>query len=232
MFNSMAGDIWREWRQLLAHAGLTQLRPYSTSVNFFVIAAFGIGIPWRRGLDFFDPLLILLYSFIALLFAAPAITDLLGSDWSSSKTILARIFASALFGWSAFCLILFLGIATVNYQYGGGRFLLPPSNLLGAALALSLTACLSVSALGALFTVVLNPAAAKLILRGGFVVMLAAFVFGGRFVPGPWRMTLAENMTSRRIVHSAWVASVVFAIFAAGPVLALRFARKRPEDIL
>src|SRR5450759_2757417 len=116
MFNSMAGDIWREWRQLLAHAGLTQLRPYSTSVNFFVIAAFGIGIPWRRGLDFFDPLLILLYSFIALLFAAPAITDLLGSDWSSSKTILARIFASALFGWSAFCLILFLGIATVNYQ--------------------------------------------------------------------------------------------------------------------
>ncbi len=228
--NSFAVAVWREWRHLVSHAGLTQIRPYSTSVNLFVIAAFGIAVPWRRGFDFYDPLLILLYSFIALLFAAPAITDLLGSDWTGSTTLLARIFASAIFGWSAFCLILFLGIATVNVQYGAGRLLIPQWNILGASLALSLTACLSVSALGALFTVVLDPTSAKLILRGGFVAVLAAFLFGGRFIPEPWRIALGENMTSRRIVHSAWIASGVFAIFAAGPILALRFVRKDTES--
>jgi hypothetical protein len=227
--DSFPGAVVREFAALLGYAGLTHPRIYSTTVNLFVILAFGIGVPWRRGIEFFDPLLILLYSFIALLFAAPAITDLLGRNWTDPRTVLARIFASALFGWGAFCVILVLGIATVNIQFRAGRMLMPPVEVLGAALSLSLTASLAVSGLGALFSVVLDPLAAKLLLRAGFVALLLLLLFGRNVLPSSWQATLAENVTPRAVTESAWIASGVLAVLAAGPVTALCFTRTRTQ---
>ncbi len=225
--DSFAGAVFREFRELLGFAGLTRWRTYSTSMNLFVILAFGIVVPWRRGIDFFDPLLVLLYSFIGLLFAAPAITDLLGRDWTDARAILARVFASALFGWGAFCLVLLLGILSVQLQYRAGRLLLPAPNTVGAALSLSLTASLAVSALGALFSVVLDPLSAKLILRAGFVGFLLLLLFGGRLLPIEWQASLAENITPRAVTRSAYLLSAILAVFAAGPITALRFTPRR-----
>lgn len=225
--HSFASAVFGELRQLLGFAGLTRWRIYSTTVNLFVILAFGIAVPWRRGIEFFDPLLLLLYSFIALLFAAPAITELLGRDWTSARTVLARVFASALFGWGAFGLILLLGIISVQLEYRPGRMLFPPANVLGAAMSLSLTASLAVSAVGALFSVVLDPLSAKLILRAAFVAFLLLLLFGGRFLPRSCQASLAQNITPRAVTESAYIVSGILGVFAAGPVIALSFTRSR-----
>jgi len=225
--DSFVSAVFRELRQLLGFAGLTRWRIYSTTMNLFVIVAFGIVVPWRRGIEFFDPLLLLLYSFIALLFSAPAITELLGREWTDARTVLARVFASALFGWGAFCLILLLGIASVQLQYRAGRILFPAPNTLGAALSLSLTASLAVSAVGALISVVLDPLSAKLILRAGFVGFLLLLLFGGRLLPPAWQASLAQNITPRAVTESAYVVSGILAVLAAGPVIALSFTRSR-----
>jgi hypothetical protein len=225
--DSFASAVFGEFRELLGFAGLTRWRIYSTTVNLFVILAFGIVVPWRRGIEFFDPLLLLLYSFIALLFAAPAITELLGRQWTNAQAVLARVFASALFGWGAFCLILLLGIVAVQLEYRAGRMLFPAPNVLGAALGLSLTASCAVSAVGALFSVVLDPLSAKLILRGAFVGILLLLLFGGRFLPPAWQASLAQNITPRAVTQSAYIVSGILALLAAGPVIALSFTRSR-----
>jgi hypothetical protein len=228
--DSFATALFHELRDLLAFAGLTRWRSYSTTANLLVAVAFGIVVPWRRGIEFFDPLLVLLYSFIALLFAAPAITELLGREWTDSRTVLARIFASALFGWGAFCFILLLGIVSVQVEFHPGRMLFPAANVLGAALSLSLTASLAVSAVGALFSVVLDPLSAKLLLRGAFVAFLLLLLFGGRFLPRAWQYSLAQNITPRAVTESAYLVSGILAVLAAGPVIALCFTRSRPPS--
>src|SRR5438309_2150248 len=59
--DSFATAVFRELRELLGFAGLTRWRVYSTTVNLLVVLAFGIVVPWRRGIEFFDPILLLLY---------------------------------------------------------------------------------------------------------------------------------------------------------------------------
>jgi hypothetical protein len=226
MSNSIAARIAREWVDLLGRAGLTRFKPYATLVNLFVIVAFGVGVPWRRGFDFFDPVLILLYSLVALLFAAPAITDQIGEESSGPPRMMARIAASALFGWSVFLVIVFLGILTVNIEFRVGRILAPRASVIFAALALSFAASLCVASMGALFAVVLTPMSAKLILRSGFVGLLLFLLFGARFLPPSWQAQIAANLTPRTLVRSAYVAAAILVLFAAGPIAALRKVRR------
>lgn len=223
---SMAVAVWREWRSLLQCAGLTRFRPYATTVNLFVILAFGVGIPWRRGFEFFDPLILLLYTFIALLFSAPAITDVLGSEWASARSVLARVYASAVFGFLVYALIVALGLITVNVQLHARHTLVPALDVLAAAFAMSFAAALAVASVGALLTVVLSPVSAKLMLRAGFVMLLLIVLFGGRFLPTSWAPLIAANLTPRTLTRSAFLVAGLLALFAAGPIFALRYARK------
>jgi len=221
--------LWRELRRLLSYAGLTRPRLYTTTVNLFVLLAFGIAIPWRRGYDFFDPVLILLYCLIALLFSAPAITDLLGTEWTDGHTIRARLYACSLYGWAAFVTVLVLGIVTVNIQYRAFGIHLPPPAVLTAALALSFTASLWVASCAALFAVVLSPTAAKLIIRAAFVFLLFALLFAGRWLPDEWRIAIAAATATRSLIRIALIGSAVLFLAALGPIAALRYARRPAE---
>lgn len=219
-------SMWREWCSLLSYAGLTRFRLYTTTVNLFVLFAFGIAIPWRRGLDFFDPVLILLYCVIALLFSAPAVTDLLGAQWQDGDTIRARLYICSLFGWAAYIAVLVLGILTVNIQYRAFGFHLPHPTVLAAALALSFTSSLCVASFAALIAVVLTPSAAKLIVRAAFVLLLAAFLFAGRWLPTDWRIAIAAATSTKALIKLALAGSAVMFVCALGPIVALRHARK------
>ena len=223
-----SSTLWREFCRLLSFAGLTRLRLYTTTVNLFVLLAFGIAIPWRRGYDFFDPVLILLYCLIALLFSAPAITDLLGTEWTDGHTIRARLVVCCLYGWAAFLAVLVLGIVTVNFQYRDFGIHVPPIPVLTAALALSFTSSLWVASCAALIAVVLSPTAAKLIIRAAFVFLLFALLFAGRWLSDDWRIAIAAATSTKSLIRIALTASAVLFLAALGPIAALRYAHKPP----
>ena len=69
----------------------------------------------------------------------------------------------------------------------------------------------------------------KLLLRAGFVALLLLLLFGRNVLPSSWQATLAENVTPRAVTESAWIASGVLAVLAAGPVTALCFTRTRTQ---
>ena len=56
-------------------------------INVAVIVAFGIFIPWRKGYDFLDALIIVCYALLSLLFVAPAIADFMTARPDSEKRL-------------------------------------------------------------------------------------------------------------------------------------------------
>jgi len=226
MTDSLPSLVWRDWSGLFERAGFTRVRLYATLVNIVVIGAFGIAVPWRRGFDFFDAAILIPYAFISLLFAAAAATDVVEGNGSGARQMLARVLASALFGWCVFLVILAIGMLTVNLLYRAHHLFLPPSAVLGAAIALSMASSLCVSSFGAYLSVLFSPESAKLILRSLFIVVLLAVLFAPRFLPESTRDAIATNVTSRSLSRYALIAAGILAALSAGPIIALRYARK------
>src|SRR5690349_17965114 len=121
------------WRAILARAGIRAGGYRSLILTLLVILAFGVLVPWRRGFDFFDSFVLFIYSAIALLFAASALTDLLASS-DGPVRLPPAIVAAALHGWSVLAIVYVLGIATVNATFRAPQLLYPSVKLLGATL--------------------------------------------------------------------------------------------------
>src|ERR1700730_7835825 len=100
-----------------------------------IVLVFGVLVPWYRGLGFLDPVTIVVYVCMSLLFVAPAAAEAFGVPASrpSAAEILPRVGVILGYGMGASVIMLFSGLLTVNLVYMHGRMLTPPSTLLAAA---------------------------------------------------------------------------------------------------
>src|SRR5271166_1050757 len=92
-----------------------------------VLATFGILVPWYKGLDFLDPVMIVAYSCLALLFVAPASAEAFAPPHAipTPGESVKRIAIILAYGWGVTILILATGIATVNVFHWHGSILSP-----------------------------------------------------------------------------------------------------------
>lgn len=152
-----------------------------------VIVIFGGVVPYQRGLGFFDPVLLAAYGCIGVVFAGPAAAQAFETPPQNLAEGLHWIVKAALFGESISALMLGCGIGTVYATLHG--YVFPPDLALVAwGLALGTAASLAMASLAAWVTVELSPGAARMAMRGVFLILLILFYFDGRRLPDAVQM--------------------------------------------
>ena len=56
-----------------------------------IVVIFGIGLPWYKGLDFLDPVIIAAYALLAVFFVAPAGAEAFAGHQATSPAELLRL---------------------------------------------------------------------------------------------------------------------------------------------
>jgi hypothetical protein len=197
-----------------------------------VLVTFGVLLPWYKGFDFLDPVMIVAYCCLGLLFVAPASAEAFATTQpiSGPADALRRMGAVLAYGWGVTVLILITGIATVNVTHWHGSILSPPATLLMASLLFSLTACVAVIGLCALLARRLSAASVKGMIRLIFLVVLVLLAFGKRFLGEQSQNAIDSRMTTEGITHYAFIASALCACGGAGLVAAAAFGAPGKEQ--
>jgi len=204
------------WR-LLAGGGFRAIL-----LNLLVLAAFGVLVPWMRGLDAFDPLVVFAYTSIALLYAAASAVDLAASDAASSLTTIIAV--SVIRGWTILLTILALSIATVNVTVRPPRLLHPDWTLIIASAVFALAGAGLLASLGVLLTTRFSRAAARTALRVLFLVILCTIVFGLRSLPREWQAAVEQQLTTEGLTRIGFAGAAIS--LAAGGALLLSLRRR------
>jgi len=184
-------------------------------IILFTVFAFGILVPWYKGITFLDPRMIAAYGCLSILFVAPASAESFAGtkELVAPGALLGRLAVLIAFGWGVTVLVLLTALATLNLSQWSGTLITPPAVLFTAVLLCSLTACAAVGILSALLARSLPARAVKAILRFAFLAILLAFAFDSR-LPDIWQIWLAEHTTRRAITRLAWEGSAICALFA------------------
>ncbi len=180
-----------------------------------VVLVFGVLVPYYKGLEFLDPVVILVYACMSLLFVVPASAEIFATnEVIASAEITARLGMILAYGWGTTVLMLISGIVTVNVTNWHGRMLLPSSALLASALLLSLIATIAVISGTALLARQLGARSAKSLLRVSFLLLLLLAAFGFRYLPPEWRGMIDRYMTTAGLIRFSLWACGAFAILA------------------
>ena len=198
------------------------------------VSVFGVLLPWYKGLTMLQPIVVLAYALMAVLFVAPAASEF----WSSLESpagagaTVRRLLGIVGYGWGVAIGMLATAIVTVNMVYRSPRLLIPPEPFLGSALVLSLTASIAVAELCALLARRYSAGMAKSTVRTLLLLILLGLVFGSRVLPESWQIELADLTTRRALTALAWRGSVVCAALSGlGLVLLLRGGRPGPDAV-
>ena len=149
-------------------------------LHVLLVAIFGVGIPYWKGLDFLDPAITAAYACVGCLFAAPAAAQAFGvSRPQSMKEASSRVGRAILYGEGMAATFLVVGTATVSLTHGP-RWMLPELDVLVEASILGLAGTLAVSALAGWATLRFSPMSARLLMRGIFLALLIAFFYNSR----------------------------------------------------
>ncbi len=195
-----------------------------------VVLVFGVVVPYYKGLEFLDPVVILVYSCMLLLFVVPASAEIFAPGEPAERAeIVSRMGMILAYGWGSTVLMLLSGIVTVNLTHWYGRTLLPSPALLGSALLLSLMATLAVISGTALLARRFGAHAAKSLLRFSFLALLLAGGLGFRYLPPEWRMTIDRQMTTAGLIHFSLWACAAFSLAAL--VLVPRLIRTTAKNV-
>lgn len=194
-------------------------------LNLGSVAAFGILIPRRYGMDFLDVRLILAYAFIPMLFVAPVVTAAMreGSEArQSSLNLYSALGAIITYGWLIGAVVMALSIATINYVYHPPELLLPDQGVLQAYAIFCLASVSAVAALGAYIALLFSPGVGLNVVRLGFFALLVFFYGGSGRLPVDWQIALAGAFSSDRFFQTALIVSAILILFAIGMLQALR----------
>jgi hypothetical protein len=175
----------------------------SNLIAFIVtLVLFGTLLPLWKGIDFLDPILIVVSANLSLLFVAPLVA-------SSDETVpvRSRMGAAVVYAVSLAVLIVVNAIATVNLTQWMGRLVMPRVSLLTGALALNAGAAIFLAVLTAVLLRRMPPERVRRTMRTVFLVVLLAYVFTLRLAPAALRDLLDENMTTEALARDTWVAS-------------------------
>jgi len=146
------------------------------ALHLALIAIFGIFLPFRKGLEFLDPVMTSAYARLGALFAAPAAARSFARRRPQSMREAAWLAAKAVgYGEGLALVILGAGVATVSVSRG--RLLLPELDVLTEAALLGLAGSLALTLLAAWMTLRFSAGAARMGLRALFLVLLLLFVF-------------------------------------------------------
>jgi hypothetical protein len=183
------------------------------AIHIALFVLFGILLPLRKGLEFFDPVILFSYPSLSMVFAAPAAGQAFESARPSLSEALARILAAVLYG-EAFALsILGSGILTVYWTHRQGAFFPPDVGSLLSGIGLGVSLALALSAAATWISIRVSPGAATALLRVFFALLLGAFYFRSHWLPA-----IAARTTAIALVA------------AAGLLLALWLTLARTEN--
>jgi len=179
----MQGALAKEASNLLTRLGFEgQGWIRSLPVYLLVIGVFGVFLPWLRGRDFLDPVILGAYACLGVVFAAPAAAP----EFERLPTIqnaLARVAISVFYGEVLAGTMLLLGIATVYVSRGGRIAVGPDLRSLGECAALGLALSWAVSTATVWLSLRTSPRAAKTAVRLAFLGLLAAFYLRSGWLP-------------------------------------------------
>lgn len=147
-----------------------------------VVAIFGGVVPYEKGLGFFDPVLLAAYGCMGIVFAGPAAAQAFATRPQTLKQGLHSILRAALLGELIAILMLGCGVGVV-YATSHGYVFPPDVELLLWGIGLGTAASLAMASLAAWVTVELSPGAARMTMRGVFLILLILFYFDGRRLP-------------------------------------------------
>ena len=151
-------------------------------VYLLVIGIFGVFLPWQRGRDFLDSVILGAYACLGVVFAAPAAAPEF-EKVPTVQTALARVLISVLYGELLAAAMLMLGITTVYVSRGGRIVVGPDLRSLAECAALGLMLSWAVSTAAVWISLRTSPQTAKTVIRLVFLGLLAAFYFRSGWLP-------------------------------------------------
>jgi hypothetical protein len=152
-------------------------------IHLLVIGTFGIFLPWMRGIDFLDPVMIAAYACLGILFAAPAAAQAFAAGRPASMgDVLARIAVAVLYGELMVIAILMAAFATVYLTH---PYLPIAPDLPGLAKANGFGVAASIAMAGVAGWIALrfSAVAARSMMRVVFLALLLLFFFYSRWLP-------------------------------------------------
>lgn len=151
-------------------------------LHILLLLIFGIILPWLKGIDFLDPVMLSAYACLGIVFAAPASAQLFSAPVHSMRTVAARIGVAILYGEAMSIGMLALALATVYLTHP--HLPIPPDVVsLAQAIAFGIACAFALSAIAAWSALRFSPSAARMILRLIFLVLLVLFFFRSRWLP-------------------------------------------------
>ena len=179
----------------------------------FVFVMFGIYVPYRRGIDFFDALILVPYTCISFLFCAPVVIDSIYAAGRGGGVSLKPLARGIVYGWCCGLAIVAAGIATVNFTQKMPRTVLPPAAVLLSALVISLLGCGFVAGISAWISLRDDkPEDSKRKVRIGFLLLLCAVWFIPGWLPTEWRDWFALQLTSDKMARNTLFATPLLAL--------------------
>ena len=151
-------------------------------VYVLVIGVFGVFLPWEKGREFLDSVILGVYACLGVVFAAPAAAAAF-ETFPTTGEALARVIVSVFYGELVAGAMLFLGVLSV-YIARAGRILVGPDlQSLAECAALGLTLSWAVSTAAVWVSVKISPQAGKNVVRIVFVGLLVAFYLRSGWLP-------------------------------------------------
>ena len=107
-------------------------------IYLLLIGIFGVFLPWQKGRDFLDSVMLGAYACLGVVFAAPAAASQFEKDPTPGRA-LARVAISVLYGELVAGVMLLVGMVTVYVLHGGRIVVGPDLRSLAECSALGLT---------------------------------------------------------------------------------------------
>ena len=183
--------------------------PRTVFNNVLVTALFGGLVPYLKGFEFLDVLLLLAYAMLSLFFVAPIAVDAVFAT-PERRVPLRGLARAALIGWAGGLAVTWIGIATVSWK--AGRVITPPAAVALALAVLSLLGCVLVASLAAVIaTRTASKEAAKSRLRIGFMLLLVAVLGVPRLLSDDTNAIFLGVLTPEGLVKLALIAAPIVA---------------------
>jgi hypothetical protein len=156
--------------------------PRALLLYLLLIAIFGVFLPWQKGRDFLDSVILGVYACLGVVFAAPAAAPEF-ERFPTSQQAVARVMISVLYGELVAGVMVVLGITTV-YASRWGRIVVGPNLRSLAECALfGLTLSLAVSTAAVCVAARFSTRAAKGVVRLVFLGLLVGFYLRSGWLP-------------------------------------------------
>ncbi len=204
----MKAELAAESSDLWGRLGFQKIGGAKVALVYsLLLGTFGVFLPWLKGRDFLDSVMLGAYASLGVVFAAPAAAAEFGPALSTPR-VFARVAVSVVYGELMAGAILLLGLATVFLSRWGRIVVGPDLRSLGECALLGISLSLAICAAASWISLRFSPSASKASIRLMFLVLLAAFYLR----PG-WLPTIALRGALLALLISV---AFLFALAAAG----------------